>query len=202
MRTGSYFGYLPEKYKLSRTVDLQNNKKLALWVNLGALLLLIPFAVIFFAVSPVGDFDLFRDDTALYMPLVFLLLFFVLYTATLFLHELIHGFCFRLLSGGVRPSYGFTGLYAYAANKNGYYRRREYLVIGLAPAVIINIAYLIPLFFTEGSVFTMFYLLLALHFSGCAGDIYVTWVLMKKYFPSSLIRDEGTKMEVYDENTV
>ena len=51
------------------------------------------------------------------------------------LHEIIHGGFMKAFSG-LKPRYGFTGLYAYAGS-DALFNRRQYLIIAFAPVVIL-----------------------------------------------------------------
>jgi Putative zincin peptidase len=92
------------------------------------------------------------------------------YCLMLLLHELLHGAAFLLWGG--RPYLGAKLPYAlYCGAKNQLFRRNQYLVVGLAPLVVITLAGLIvtllsptlasyTLFVTVGNI------------SGAAGDVW------------------------------
>lgn len=178
---------LPEGYRKSFEIDLQKDKKLAVLVNVLALVIMA--AVVFFGcrISPIEEF--FAGGI---LPMLMLLVGMVLY---LVLHELVHGIFMRAFSG-IRPHYGFTGLYAYAGS-DAYFDRNHYLVIGLAPVVIWGIVLAGLCAAAVGtSWFWLFYLIEAMNLSGAAGDLYVTWRLLRQ--PSDiLVQDSGVAMIVY-----
>ncbi len=92
------------------------------------------------------------------------------YCVMLLLHELLHGAAFLLWGG--RPYLGAKLPYAlYCGAKNQLFRRNQYLVVGLAPLVVITLA---------GIIFTLISPVLASYtlfvtignISGAAGDVW------------------------------
>lgn len=177
---------LPDDYHESFRVDLQKDTKLAVWVNVLCLLLCVPFLVAGFLWSPPSLFDGGLGS------LILLIAGMVVYMV---LHELVHGVFMRLFSG-VRPHYGFTGLYAYAGS-HAYFDRRHYFIIALAPVVIWGVVLAVLCAATWGTCwFWSVYLIEILNISGAAGDYYVTWRFLKE--PADiLIQDTGVAMTVY-----
>jgi len=102
--------------------------------------------------------------------LLWLVINIVGYFPMLLLHELLHGAAFVLWGG--RPYFGVKLPYAlYCGAKNQLFRRNQYLVVGLAPLVVITLA---------GIIFTLLAPVLASYtlfvtvgnISGAAGDIW------------------------------
>ncbi len=100
----------------------------------------------------------------------------VAYVLVLFLHEGIHGLVFAFWGG--RPYFGAKlPLALFCGAKNQIFRRNQYLVVGLAPLVIITVA---------GIIFTLLSPTLAVYtlfgtignFSGAAGDLWVAQRLL------------------------
>lgn len=101
----------------------------------------------------------------------------VAYFPMLLLHELLHGAAFLLWGG--RPYLGMKLPYAlYCGAKNQLFRRDQYLVVGLAPLVVITLA---------GIILTLLSPVLASYtlsvtvgnISGAAGDIWSARRLMR-----------------------
>ena len=88
---------LPDEYRVIRTVDLQRDRKTAVWVNLFSLLLLAGMIVpVLFAVP----FDLFRlEDGRTIVYFARLLVLIAALVAYLVLHELVHGVLIWFFSG-------------------------------------------------------------------------------------------------------
>src|SRR6266496_961339 len=100
------------------------------------------------------------------------------YILILPIHEVIHAAAFTLWGG--KPYFGTKLPYAiYCGAKNQLFRRNQYLVVGLAPLVVITLA---------GIVFTLLYPGLAAYtllgtvgnFSGAAGDVWVAKRLLRQ----------------------
>lgn len=93
------------------------------------------------------------------------------YILVLPIHELIHGLTFAFWGG--RPHFGAKLPFAlYCGAKQQLFRRNHYLVIGLAPLVVITLAGIIFTLFAPGlAVYTL--LATAGNFSGAAGDVVV-----------------------------
>jgi len=131
--------------------------------------------------------------------IVWLLINIVSYCVILPLHELIHGLAFSFWGG--KPYYGARlPIALYCSAKNQVFPRNYYLVIGLAPLVVITLA---------GIIFTLLfptlspYILLATvgNFSGAAGDI---WVVRRlRTLPAStLVEDLETGYRVWEMTVV
>ncbi|MGL6198076.1 MAG: DUF3267 domain-containing protein [Lachnospiraceae bacterium] len=179
---------LPDNYKLECCISMEKNLKLTVGLNIGGLLLLIPFIIGMFFLLPKGEFSF----TIGFFPLILLCAGIVF---ILLLHELVHGFFFKVYSKG-KVRYGFKRFYAYACSPDYYFRKNEYIIIGLAPFIILNLLMVLMLLFVKGALFYVLYIILAVHFVGCIGDLYVVIKLIK-YKPETLIRDTGDKMEFY-----
>lgn len=178
---------LPENYGKLFHIDLQKDKKLALLVNGLALviaLLMLPVGVF---LEPIGTY--FKQGI---VGMLIVLLGIVVY---MLLHELVHGIFMRLFSG-VRPHYGMTALYAYAGS-DVYFNRTHYIIIALAPVVLLGVVLGVLCLVTEGYWFWFFYLLEMANLSGAAGDFYVTW-RFSKLSPDILVQDTGIAMTVFD----
>jgi len=119
----------------------------------------------------------------------------VVYLLVLFLHEGIHALAFAFWGG--KPYFGVKWPIAlYCGAKNQIFRRNHYLVVGLAPLVVITVA---------GILFTLFSPVLAAYtlfgtignFSGAAGDV---WVALKLWHQPRdvLVEDTETGYRVWE----
>ncbi len=185
---------LPHNFALFHSLDL-TNRKLLIGMNVMGVLLLFVFGWLFWGIA------------AWLMPQLFLLqlqIFFramristVLLTIALVvvLHELCHALFFWLFSRE-RPQIGFNLLYAYAAAPDWYFTRNQFVLIGLAPVLLLTLAGLVALPWV--SVVTTSHLVLGLtvNAAGAIGDfIVVMWVLGQP--ANILLRDEGTAVSAY-----
>ena len=126
------FDSLPEGYEEIYSIDLQKNKKIALFVNflavIIAVLLIVPMA---FLVPVSTLFDMQKGLGNYILRFVVLLVLMILFMV---LHEFVHGVAMKIC-GTKKIKYGFTGLYAFAGSDD-YYDKRSYIFIALAPVVL------------------------------------------------------------------
>lgn len=181
---------LPENYQKSFQIDLQKDKKLALLVNILALVIFLAVFALGVVVAPMEAF-LTNSGWIILLYLVGTVVYLVL-------HELVHGLFIRIF-GRVRPHYGFTGVYAYAGSDD-YFDRNRYIIISMAPVVVWGIVLAVLSAVTWGtSLFWVMYLLQAGNLSGSAGDFYVTFRCLK--LPKDiLVQDSGVNMTIYTPN--
>ena len=182
---------LPEGYQEIKRVNLQKDKKLAILVNVAAL-------VIAMAMGAVGNLIVpLRIDTSvegLARLLISMLAVLVGMIAYLVLHELVHGVCIKKYSGK-KAKYGFTGLYAFAGS-DAYFNKRQYVVIALTPVILFGVVFLLLNIFLPLKWFWYVYALQIINLSGAAGDAYIT-NLMRKMPKDVLTNDVGIEMIIY-----
>lgn len=183
---------LPEGYALLRSINLQKDRRLALQVNGLSLLIAVVMVLAALPFVPLSTF--FSLHTSSFFgalrPLL-LLPALLIYVVT---HELIHGFYMKRYSG-VKPRYGFTGLYAFAGS-DAYFDRRSYLMISLAPVILWGAVLMILNFALPISWFWFVYIIQIMNVSGAAGDFYVS-IYMSRLPRTILIQDRGVSMDVY-----
>ena len=181
---------LPGGYAPLMKIDMQKDKKAALVVNGGSVLVM---AALWIAGCFIVPFSAFfqSGDLPFFLKPVLLILSFCLYMV---LHEAVHGI-FMKGFGAKKVKFGFTGLYAYAGS-NDYFYKKPYITIALAPVVFWGLVLLVLNCLADKFWFWNIYFIQVGNLAGAAGDIYVTCKLLK--MPSNiLIRDTGVAMEVY-----
>lgn len=177
---------LPEKYHEIKSVNLQKDKKVALLVNMLALLVMIPMLVIGAIIRPI---NLPGESTI--KKLLIILVFLIVY---MLLHEAVHGI-FIYKYSKQKPKLGFKGMYAYAGS-DSFFNKRQYIIIALAPIVVWGVVLLILNIILPFSTFWIIYFIQVCNISGAAGDLYITNVIKK--MPSDvLIKDVGIEMKIY-----
>ena len=186
---------LPDSYNLALELNLQKNKRLAVFINIIPIILFIPFLLIYFLISHYFPSKAFFVNGSFDISLLPLITFFILIFASLLVHEFVHAAVMSYYSHE-KPKIGFSGLYGYTGNSDFYFDKRSYLYITFAPAFFISILFLIFLPFLNGAWFLAFYLAFALHFTCCFGDFYVAYKL-RKFSDSTLINDNGVSMSFY-----
>ncbi|BCJ93696.1 transcriptional regulator [Anaerocolumna cellulosilytica] len=180
---------LPEGYKEIRSMNLQKNKKLAMLINAGALILLIAVLAFGLYFQPI-TVDL-KNTLESSVKLIVVLALYVLYIIA---HELVHGVFMKKFSQ-IKPHYGFTGLYAFAGS-DAYFNKKHYIIISLAPIVLLGAVIAIINALVPSSWFWGIYFIQAGNISGAAGDIYVT-NLIRKLPADILVQDSGVSMTIY-----
>ena len=175
---------LPEDYTLHSEIDLQNNKKQFWIVNGISLVILVLVSALGVMICPRLHFE----------GWLFPVLWLAGFAAYILLHELIHGIVIRLISGKW-GNFGLTLTYAYAGS-DCYFDRAGYLVIALAPIVLWGLVYAVAAALVPEEWFWLVWLWQAANLSGGAGDLYVTWYMLR-LDSRILIRDTGVAMTVY-----
>lgn len=187
---------LPEGYREIYALDMHEDKKLAVWVNLLSLAIAAVFAVpMLFVIPWWATFDVTDGMTGYWIKLAAMLGLTLVY---LLLHELVHGIAMRIC-GTKKIRYGVKGVYAFAASDD-YYRKKPYIFIALAPVVFWGIVLAIVTPFVPTAWFWVVYFVQLMNLSGAAGDLYVT-VKFSRMPSDILIRDSGVGMVVYAKET-
>ena len=136
------------------------------------------------------------------LPPVKLLLFLVLFIASLFiylvLHELVHGAAYKLLTGE-KLKFGLTPSVAYCGVPDIYVYRRTALISLLAPFTVFSVIFLLGMLLMWGNIWGYASgVLFACHAGGCAGDLYDTYLYLTRFRdPRTLMRDTGPKQTFY-----
>lgn len=184
---------LPDGYELKYSLDLNEDKKLFIKINLYAILLLIPLIFVFILIVRYSSKEIFDDSMLIQPGLGFMFIIgAILY---IIIHELIHALFFKLASKG-KLKFTFNLKMASASIPDAYFYKKPYLKAGLAPAVIMSVVFIAAMILLDGMYFLLIYLLFAIHITGCIGDFYVSWKL-RKYPEDALIQDYGMGMRFY-----
>lgn len=190
---------LPANYRLIRKLGIDSPR--TFWaLNIAAL---VPFLLSFWLFLQIdGLLNLYYrvSDPVIWLnstervelslvviPLVILMLA---------MHELCHGLAYRVF--GAKPRYGVNlrKFVAYASAENYYISRNAYVVVALAPLVLLSLLTVIGIALTGGTVRLIVVLLGAANAGGAIGDLWFTWVCVR--LPTSLlVRDHGDGAELY-----
>lgn len=193
----NYYKTLPEGYREVKVVDAKE-KKTSVVFTLCSLLLtalhLIPVLLTFGGLRSL--YEQYGRTGMLVADLVFLVSI-VLY---LVLHELVHGAAYKALTHQ-KLTFGFTLTVAFCGVPDVYTSRKTALIALLAPFVTFSVI-LIPLTIWFYSFNRLYYLLsgilFAIHFGGCIGDLYMTYLLLFKFKdPRTLMNDTGPKQTIF-----
>ncbi len=185
---------LPEGYRLTATLDLSKDRRALVGLNLAGLALFAVFGWLFARL-----FSVLRPELNLSVLNVnFLVNLVALLVGSIFvilLHELVHGLFFWYYLRE-RPEFGFRGTYAYAAAPNWYIPRGRFVVIGLAPLVVISLAGLAAVLFFPPAGLPALWFALTLNAAGAVGDIYIVgWLYLQP--PTVLVKDQGDRFSMF-----
>ena len=182
---------LPENYRLVKTVDA-TKAPFAVVFNLLSLVMMVgAFAVLYFAfgtdVSLIKGQVLTLPDFTKSLALLWLVVGFIVYIG---LHELVHGVVYKAFTKR-KLTFGVTMTCAYCGVPDVFVYRTASLCALLAPFVIFSIAFIVPMFFLQNTVwFLLLAALFAMHFGGCVGDLYITVLYVFKFRDGkTLMRD-------------
>ena len=184
---------LPEGYREIYSVDLQKNKKMALWINLIGVVIMIAMIIPAAIAVPLSTlFSMEEGFLAYMMRFVALIVGSILY---IILHELTHAAVMRIY-GAKKVRFGFTGLYAFAGSERDYFDKFSYIQIALAPLLVWGLILAVLNLLVPTAWFWIIYFIQISNVSGAAGDLFVS-ARFCKMPPDILVRDTGVSMTVY-----
>ena len=183
----------PDVYTYLDKIDLQHNGK-QFWIVNGISLILVVVMLI------AGYFiDKFSIVSELYEQLIALAVVIVGFILYIILHEATHGVVMRL-SVKAKLNFGFKGWAAYAGS-TGYFDKKHYIAVALAPLVLWGIVFgVLNIFFNSGMWFWVIWVLQIGNVSGAAGDLFCTYKMFT-YPKDILVRDSGTDMSIFRRKT-
>ena len=194
---------LPAHYQPAGTFDLRNNSQALLQLNILGFVLFAVSAYIFGSVL----YSLRPDEAQVGLSFGFTnlggifqaLLAVIAATAVMIvLHEAVHGLFFWLFTRAI-PQFAFKGMYAYAAAPQWYLPKAHYLVVALAPLVLLSLAGIALMLVVPQDWFIILLLFLVTNASGAIGDLWVTGWLMRQ--PNTCYaNDHGDSLTLYLED--
>jgi hypothetical protein len=191
---------LPANHVLKDTIDLTKDRR-AIWVLnvVGLVLFLISACLMIWltaVIRPTTTWQVFTFSSSNLGSLVGLLAWIIGITVVmLVIHEAIHGVFFWIFTRS-RPRFGFRGYYAFAAAPDWYIPRRLYLVVALAPVVLMSLAGISAVFIIADNLLPALLFLVSMNFSGSVGDMMVAaWMLRNP--ADVLAQDYGDGVRFY-----
>lgn len=195
---------LPPNYKQCSELDVAENKKVLIAVNVLALVLMLLFmwlALQFFAlVHPEIDaiealWQVTGTTPGIGRRVILALVALAVVLGVGVVHELVHGLFFWIFTRE-RPAFGFKALYVYAAAPDWYLPLERYIVVGLMPLVVITVLGLVLAAVVPATVAVWVLLFTVTNAGSAAGDMLaIVWLLVQP--PNALAHDRGTAIEVY-----
>ncbi len=183
---------LPAHYTDIRHIHFSKDKKSAITVNLMTVLIALAMIAVMNLIVPISS--LIPEDkgaTALFARLAVLIPSIAI---SIILHEAIHGVLMKLF-GCERLSYVFSGPYISAGCRD-FFAKETFLLIALAPVLLIGIALNVFCFLVPVSWYWVFYILQIINIAGASGDYYTACCLFA-FDRSALVCDAGTHVIVY-----
>lgn len=183
---------LPKGYKGIATIDMHNDKKATVWVNVISLLVVLAMIVPMLFAVPIGNTYDFSEPV--WLNIVKIALTAVLTILYLSLHELVHG-AFMKIFGAKNVKLRFGGLY-FCAECSDYFGKIPYIVMMFSPVVVFAVLFSAVCALVSSRWFWIFYLIQVINLSGVAGDIVVACRLLKA--PKDiLVLDKGAEKIIY-----
>lgn len=188
---------LPQGYAQSGEINLKENKRLAVTLNIVAFfvgVLSFYLATSFAAlVRPSLLNTPGRITPAGVAGLVGLVILFFI------LHEFIHGFFFWVFTRS-RPVFALRLFYAYAAAPDWYIPARQFALVALGPLVIMDAVGLLLILLVPESWLIFIVIVLAFGTGGSIGDLFI-FTRLFKLAPTCLARDSGDAVFFYEKQS-
>ena len=183
---------LPEGYKEFYKIDLQNDKKTNVFIQVAGVLIMLLMGTIGSIFIPLTKFLDYHDGLKYgFIKLAIIAVGALLcILISLLLQSIFIGWFIK-----TKIQYGYTGTYAYAKG-DAYFNKKSYTIISLAPMIIIGIVLLIFNFIVGTAYFWWVYFFHIVNIAAPFDRMYVVYKLSK--FPKDiLIKDDGASMTVY-----
>ncbi len=194
---------LPPHYRQRGAMNLSQQPRLFLLLNLLGLVVLVLAALLFpwlaSLVRPQAVSDLLQQFAAGFNAGSALLMLVLVMVVMVVVHEAIHGLFFWLFTRA-RPRFGLGMGYAYASAPGWYLPRNQYLVVGIAPLVVISVMGLVLLAVAPANWVAPLLGLMVMNASGAVGDMaVVAWLLSMPR--ETLASDDGDAVTVFTPQT-
>ena len=186
---------LPPGYQETCFLRVTDRSKM-IWLNILAIVFMMISASVFYALlllySKAGaPFVIQRLPQSLSLTVGITLVL-----GMIPVHEWVHGLAMQYYGHPVR--YGIKPLkgVVYATSDGAYFWRRQFIIVALAPLVVISLIglFLAAIFPVGAALWILF--MAAMNAAGAAGDLWMVWVL-RKIPPGALVRDEQDGMRVF-----
>lgn len=186
----------PDNATLIYSFNLFKNKRASWALSGGVIILLILFGMLFsWYVSQIHPGFIFEGVITSANILSVLLLWLGITMGVVVLHEGVHGI-FAWIFTHSRPIFGVRGIYFYTASPGWYFFRGQYVIIALAPFVLLSILGLILLAIAPSRAIPSVLLGTILNAAGAVGDFFIVFLAARERRPI-VIEDFGDEMNFY-----
>jgi hypothetical protein len=185
---------LPDGYQEVLYWRVTEKYSRVLLLNILGVILLVLFGVLYSSLAvtlgklPPGMIELGLPEIGLGILAILL---------TLVLHELIHGLVMRIF--GAKPRYGvlWNQMMFYATSPGHAFRRNSYIVVALAPFILISSLVILGMWLLQGTAWVALLGVGGLfNASGAVGDMWITRIVLR-YADSAYIMDERDGVRVF-----
>jgi hypothetical protein len=186
----------PENAVLVYSLNLTKNKT-ALWaMNGGGVLLLIFFGWLLLLslqlIRPGIQVEIFSGSfngwASLFIQIGVLL-------ALPVVHELVHGIFFLVFTYQ-RSKFGFRGWYAFAAAPGWFIQRSQYLIVALAPFILLSVFGMILIAILPAAALAVTIFGVIVNAASSVGDLWITLKLICERRPIA-VEDQGDGVKFY-----
>ncbi len=183
---------LPETYFLAWEVDMKKDARLNWMLQIIGTLWFVVAAWVLWKIVAILRPTYSLEITVEILTLVVALLTIFI---TLIFHELIHGLFFWLFTKE-RPHFGIGPGYAYAAAPDWYFPKGKYLIVGLAPLVMLSAFGLAAIPLIPAAWVEIIFLAIVFNAGGAVGDLYICLRIAGEA-RDIRVRDNGDGFEIY-----
>jgi len=183
---------LPNDYQEVLHWKVTEKRSRVIAINIIGVLLFVIFGLIFSSLAiSLGKLHEFR------FGLIEIGSVFIAVVLTLVLHELTHGLFMRIF--GARPKYGFLwkGMMFFATSPGYAYQRNNYVIIALAPFVLISLLVILGIWLLQGTLWVaLFGICGVINASGSIGGMWITMIVVR-YATQAYVMDERDGIRVF-----
>mgnify|MGYP001608156931 CR=1 FL=1 len=188
-------GSLPNDYQEVLYWRVTEKRSRAIGIQILGVLSFVIFGIIFWGLavslgklSAEGEFKFGLVEIGLMTAGILL---------TLVLHEITHGWVMQMF--GAKPKYGilWKSMMLYATSPGYVYQRNNYVVILLAPFVVISLLVVLGMWLLPGTLWgALLGICGAVNASGAIGDMWMTMIVLR-YATSAYVMDEQDGIRVF-----
>ncbi|MCP5097424.1 MAG: DUF3267 domain-containing protein [Chloroflexi bacterium] len=185
---------LPENYTYYHALEL-SSWKVTIATNVFGIALLFIFGWMFMGIAAAINPAFFMLELTLFARLLSIQAFIITTGLVVIFHEICHGIFFWIFTRE-RPIIGFNLLYAYASAPGWHFPRNQFILIGIAPFVIITLLGIGGIFFANLLMVPRLILAMTVNAAGSIGDLLViAWLISQP--AKTLVQDDGPKITLY-----
>ena len=184
---------LPEGYHPYKVIDAKKTSTAIIFNTLSFVLLAIACGVLFAIKKP--SFEISYDNHSTVGLMIFI------YMASIILyivgHELVHGLFYKIFTKQ-KLTFGLSFSCAYCGVPQVYLRKWPAIIAALAPFTFFSIIFIPIILLMPANIYCFLLIILfGIHFGGCIGDLYVSFLMLFILPKDFLVNDNGAKQVFY-----